>query len=291
MTDLYLSTGGTRHKPASAVARDFYNLGVRFVELSGGAYSPDYMAELLELPVELKLRAHNYFPPPKNPFVFNLASENVDVLSRSIEQINLAINLAKKIGDNTYSFHAGFRINPRVDELGKQISRSNLVNREIAKRLFKERVLQVAESARVHGIQILIENNVINAENFKKFGEDPLLLTHPDEISDFMSEMPENVGLLLDVAHLKVSAKTLAFNPLEAHEFLRPWIRGYHLSDNDGSADTNSKLKLDSWFWDVLKPDVGYYTLEVYDNNISSLVEHYKFSVNALNAALLKNAK
>jgi hypothetical protein len=112
-------------------------LGVRFVELSGGTYSPDYMAELLELPVDLNLRAHNYFPPPKIPFVFNLASEDVDVLSRSIEQINLAINLAKKIGDNTYSFHAGFRINPRVDELGKQISRSNLAHRDIAKRLFQ----------------------------------------------------------------------------------------------------------------------------------------------------------
>ena len=118
---------------------------------------------------------------------------------------------------------------------------------------------------------------MLNLANLATYGEDPLLLTHPDEIAGFMARMPSNVGLLLDVAHLKVSAKSLQFDLMQAHETLKNWVKGYHLSDNDGTADSNERVHSNSWFWEVLMPDLDYYSLEVYQAEIPSLVEQYSF--------------
>ena len=116
-----------------------------------------------------------------------------------------------------------------------------------------------------------IENNVITIENFKKFKQNPLLLTHPDEIIKFFKKCDKDVGLLLDVGHLKVSAKTLGFDLLKAHEMLKPYIKGYHLSDNNGLRDSNKKFTKKSWFYDKLKKNVKYISIEVYTKNIKKL--------------------
>jgi sugar phosphate isomerase/epimerase len=117
----------------------------------------------------------------------------------------------------------------------------------------------------------LIENNVITQANFSSFGEDPLLMTDPEAIISVMKEMPKNVGLLVDVAHLKVSAQTLKFDLIDGHEKLKPWIHGYHLSDNDGSVDSNEPVLADSWFWKHLLRGLDYYTLEVYGSSPQDL--------------------
>ena len=120
-------------------------------------------------------------------------------------------------------------------------------------------------------VKILIENNVITKENYKRFNQDPLLLTHPKEIIKFFKKSHKNVGLLLDVGHLKVSAKTYGFNLFKAHEKLKPYIEGYHLSDNDGLKDSNREFTKNSWFYNGLKKDVKYISIEVYSKNLKKL--------------------
>ena len=90
-----------------------------------------------------------------------------------------------------------------------------------------------------------------------------------------MKDMPLNVGLLLDVAHLKVSSNSLGFNLLEATKQIHPWIQGYHLSDNNGCSDSNQLLTSDSWFWKVLDKSKAYYVIEVYGVNTSELLNQY----------------
>jgi sugar phosphate isomerase/epimerase len=187
------------------------------------------------------------------------------------------MRLALALERPVYSFHAGFRINPRVAELGQTISRHLLCDRDRALKQFGEKVLMVAEEARREGVKLLIENNVLNKVNLTIYGEDPLLLTHPDEIVMFMDEMPSNVRLLIDVAHLKVSAQTLDYDLVEAHDKVRPWINAYHLSDNDGTADTNEVVTTDSWFWNLIEPGLNYYSLEVYRLPTAELVNQYEF--------------
>ena len=187
------------------------------------------------------------------------------------------MRLAITMGRPVYSFHAGFRINPVVSELGGAIKRRELSDRSAALNQFGEKMLLLAEEARREGVTLLVENNVLSAANMATFGEDPLLLTHPDEIAAFMRGMPAHVGLLLDVAHLKVSARTLGFDLLAAHAHVKPWIRGYHLSDNDGLEDSNHSVTADSWFWDVIDPGLDYYSLEIYRMPSADLVRQHDF--------------
>ena len=62
-----------------------------------------------------------------------------------------------------------------------------------------------------------------------------------------------NVGLLIDTAHLKVSANTLKFNADEAVKKIAKNILCVHHSDNDGTFDTNDKLTNNYWFLSHMK--------------------------------------
>lgn len=274
---IFVSTGGIRSKSAAETAADFLQHGIPAVELSGGAYSATQEADLLALRKDLALQVHNYFPPPEHPFVFNLASSELVISDRSVKHVRDAMRLAITLGRPVYSFHAGFRINPLVSELGRAIRPRQLCDRATALHRFGDNVLLLAEEARREGVTLLVENNVLSEVNMATFGEDPLLLTHPDEIATFMREMPDQVRLLLDVAHLKVSARTLGFDPVAAHAKVKPWIRGYHLSDNDGTADSNHAVTPESWFWELIDSGLDYYSLEVYQVPTAELVRQYEF--------------
>jgi sugar phosphate isomerase/epimerase len=88
------------------------------------------------------------------------------------------------------------------------------------------------------------------------------------------SELVSDIKLLLDVAHLKVSAATLNFDPLIAIGKWKPFIEAVHLSDNDGMTDSNKPFTNGSWFWPFLKDlDCSYTSIEVNNQTISGLKE------------------
>lgn len=269
---IFVSTGGERNQKASETALQYLDHGIHSVELSGGLHSPTCQADLVPLTDLMHLQVHNYFPPPQLPFVFNLASNDPEIAKKSIGHVRNAIRVALMLRRPIYSFHAGFRIDPAVNELGARISKHNLLARDMALDLFGDRVAFLAEEARREGVTLLVENNVITKKNLETFGEDPLLLTNPEEISSFMERAPSNVGLLIDVAHLKVSATTRSFDMVDAHEKIKKWVKGYHLSDNSGVSDTNDPVTDESWFWDHLVRGLDNYTIEVYRQPLSNLV-------------------
>ena len=49
-------------------------------------------------------------------------------------------------------------------------------------------------------------------KNLDLFKDNPLLLTNPKEITNFFKLLPKDIGLLLDVGHLKVSSKSENFD-------------------------------------------------------------------------------
>jgi len=279
---IFISTGGFYSRSAIESVSELLQYGIKEVELSGGKYSETQETELIKLRDKLQLQVHNYFPPPKESFVFNLASADKDLSERSVQHVQSAMRLAVDLGRPVYSFHAGFRINPATSELGQRLKKRKLCDRTTALKIFRKNVLMLASEAEKLGVTLLIENNVLSATNFSVFNEDPLLLTNPDEIVSFMQDMPDNVRLLLDVAHLKVSANTLGFNLIDAHAQMEPWIQGYHLSDNDGLEDSNQVVTEDSWFWDIINPNLDYYTLEIYRVPCSELVCQYELVKNKL---------
>jgi len=110
----------------------------------------------------------------------------------------------------------------------------------------------------------MIENNVLSAKNAEEFSTNPLLMCDPEECREIMALLPSSVKQLIDVAHLKVSANSLKFDPSRMFELCGDRIAGFHLSDNNGLEDSNKPFHEDAWFWPYLKSDVDYYSVEVY---------------------------
>lgn len=258
-----VSTGVFPELVAGDAAKALVDAGASAIELSGGVPTDDPLADLADVIGLVPLRVHNYFPPSRDPFVFNLASADPEVARRSIGHVEGALRLVRELGGAEYSFHAGFLIDPGVDELGRPIHKRPLIDRDEALSRFVERVNSLAQSADADGICLLVENNVVSEANRDRFGGDPLLMSQPDECAEVMRATATNVYQLVDVAHLKVSAQSLAFDPVRMFTLCAEWIRGYHLSDNDGRADTNEPIRPDSWFWEHLDPDVAYQSVEV----------------------------
>ena len=280
---VFLSTGGFKTFNTKKIInmckeKDIFNL-----EFSGGPYEKNVLKNLIILKKKnprIKLLLHNYFPPPKKPFVLNLASFNKKIEKDTIKHYLRSIKMCNKLDIPIYSFHAGFRIDPKPKELGKKFVKKNLQNRNQTLEKFIKNLKKIYLYAKKFNVKILIENNVITKKNLKNFKDDPFLLSHPKEILKFFNIFPYNVGLLLDVAHLKVSSKTLNFNLNKSHESLKKHISAYHLSDNDFVIDSNQLINKKSWFLKRLKKNLEYYTIEVYKNDLNILKKQIKLLEN-----------
>lgn len=273
---IYLSTGGFSEKTFLETSRLFTNNTVKAFELSSGKYTNTLDNDLLDVSSKFNIALHNYFPVPKEEFVFNLASLDECIIEKSLEHAKKAIKLTAKYGGNFYSLHAGYLLDPQVSELGKKITKKRLNERSDGLKQFIKHVNKLADFSREYGITILIENNVVSDANFESFGCNPLLMTEPEETKAIFSLVPDNVKLLIDVAHLKVSAKTLNFDAVEYLKTFQNITKAYHISDNDGLEDSNQPFTIDSWFVPYLRKDLDYYSIEVYTSDIGLLENQYK---------------
>ena len=212
----------------------------------------------------------------------NLASLDPHVATRSLEQARTALRWAGELGSRWYSVHAGYLVDPAPNELGAALHTRALFDRHEASARFTERVAALADQAKSAGIRLLIENNVLSARNHDRFGCNPLLMVDPDETDAMMREMPADVGLLVDVGHVKVSAAALGFAPEAYLVRCARWIRGAHLSDNDGREDSNQPIAAGSWFWDALPPALDYCSVEVYKSDARTLADQQELAARML---------
>jgi sugar phosphate isomerase/epimerase len=280
---IYVSTGGNSHQTAFKTACDYSEVGIANCELSGGLYDPEVATNVQFLVRDCNVQLHNYFPPPQEPFVLNLASFDRYTLERTKKHIQSAIELTAEIGAYIYSFHAGFLLDPKVEDLGRRIEKRSLNSRNKAMNQFVDNVNNLALYAEKLGVTLLIENNVLSHMNHEYFGGNPFLMVDEKECEFVMKETAKNVSLLVDVAHLKVSATSLGFEKVDFLKVLDPWIYAYHLSDNDGLSDKNEPVLEDSWFWPHIRTDLDYYSLEVYGKSPQELAEQVKLTEKLLN--------
>lgn len=218
------------------------------LEFSSGMPYRDDMEEIfLQAPV--KRYAHNYFPAPKDPFVLNLASKDDAIRQRSIEHCRNGLRLAAAVRSPFFSAHAGFCVDPKPTELGQKLSRAEKIDREHHWMLFIDSVTQLMKDADKYETGFLIENNVLAPFNVYEDGTNPLLCVDGPEMVRLMKDAYHpRLGLLLDTAHLKVSARTLLFDIEDTLKQVVPYVRAIHHSDNDGNSDTNEPLGDDYWF-------------------------------------------
>ena len=274
---IFVSSGGFPKKTGFEIYEEFKKIGISSIEFSGGLYDQNFKKNLNKL--DHKSQFHNYFPPPKKAFVFNLSSLNNLIANKSIKLIKKNILHTKRIGSKYFSFHAGYLVDPKPNDLGKKFTAKKIINKSTAEEIFLKRFIKINHFAKKHKVKLLIENNVVTKKNLKAYGENPFLLTEPKEILNFFKKLRSlkiDAGLLLDVAHLKVSSKTLGFNLEFGHKMLAKVIKGYHLSDNNSLIDSNSVFTEKSWFWKNLKKNAKFFTIEVYNIKIKNYLKLIK---------------
>jgi sugar phosphate isomerase/epimerase len=280
---IYISTGGFKDLAFDEVVLRLNNYGITAFELSGGRYTEQIKEKLHSLSLSNNLAIHNYFPPHEFPFVFNLASLNAEIVESSISHAKLAIDYAALTGSGVYSFHAGYLIDPRVKELGENINKRLINPRDKCMDLFISRVNKLSEYAESKNVKLMIENNVLSQKNYLEFGDCPLMMVELEETAEIMGKTNENVGLLIDVAHLKVSARTLGFSGQEYLQEFKSLASAYHFSENNGLADDNNPVTEKSWFWPFINKDLDYYSLEIYENDGDLLKSQFDLTKGFLN--------
>ncbi|MBI4432081.1 MAG: sugar phosphate isomerase/epimerase [Candidatus Omnitrophica bacterium] len=251
---IYLSTGAFGKKSVLEIIALCQSRGWKRVELSSAAlYDESMLPVVLKAKSHLQFLVHNYFPTPAKPFVLNLASDDADTLEKSRQHCKAAIDLCVLLESPFYSVHSGFCFHAAPEHLGRKQTGLGRISKDTALAIFHESLGMLADYAANRGTGFLFENNVFAPFNRIDGKNELLLAVTADEVLAVLKAVGrKNLGLLLDVAHLKVSAIALGFNAVRAVHELSEAIRAVHLSDNDGSADTNEPLSEDSWFWKPL---------------------------------------
>jgi endonuclease IV len=227
----------------------YYNL-----EISGGLQFDDNFIEILSEAKKqhpFKFMFHNYSPPPKNDFIINLASLDDDVYNRSLQHCMETIKISKLLQIKKFAFHAGFLIDPNLNEIGFQIKKKIIYNKNKSLIRFIEAINMLKHQAS-KDLDLYIENNVLSDKNMKNFnGKNPFLFTDfagYKEINDSVQIKP-----LIDIGHLKVSAKTLDKEFVTELSKLINLTDYIHISDNNSFEDQNRGLDEGSNILKIIK--------------------------------------
>ena len=203
--------------------------------------------------------------------MLNISALDEHTLEQTISFARNAILLARNLGAPFYSIHAGFAASVSAEHLGKPRDlaaalREGSINRPAAYQRMKETVTHLAGFCADLDMDLLIENNVIAPALMETCNEVPFLLTAADEIEYFFEDLNlQNVGLLLDVAHARVSATALSFSAVDFVDRVRPFVKCLHLSDNDTFFDNNQPIQRGSWFLPQIRERRSEIVIEAYN--------------------------
>ena len=196
------------------------------------------------------LTLHNYFPAPASSFVLNMAAADELGQSGSTKLVEEALRLAVAAGSPLYGIHAGYlaRADARADGHfqfdDEMYSYSEALDRAVA---FINRIAPAYEA---QGVRFLIENLFPSPKKRHS------LFCTLDEIKDYMAQVPDSIGLLLDLGHLNVSSTIMDF---DRDVFIDGYLDAFagrlmevHISENGGLKDEHLAVKPGSWQLEVL---------------------------------------
>ena len=277
---IFISASYVKHDKGKNSIEELALGGFKNIELSGGTkYCERYKEYLMGLKDRYNLNylLHNYFPPPKNDFMLNLASLNGEIYQKSLEHYEKAISLSRELGAKKFSFHAGYFIDFAVEEANKKIRLRELYDSGQAIKRFCEGYNFLKETA--GDIELYIENNVLSDSNAKIFNErHPFMLTDYKGYEELKSRI--DFKLLLDIAHLNVSANSLNVDFTEQLNMMLSISDYIHLSDNDQLHDQNACFSNNSAILNSLKNyDFGNKTITIETRGSVSDIKASQFAV------------
>lgn len=290
---IYISSSCVQSRSIKDAVNRIALNGFKNIELSGGTeYYDGLESDLLELKAKYNLRyiCHNYFPPPKEHFVLNIASLDNEVYEKSVQHLLNSLELAQRLGAEKFGLHAGFLIDMHLEEIGNKVSLKETFNKSKA----IERCCDVINllQKKAENLKLYIENNAFSLDNKITFRETvPFLLVNYNDYLDFKSMMDFN--LLLDVAHLKVSCGSLKIRFQDELDRLFNETDYIHLSDNNGLSDQNKGIDENSELLQMLsKYNLNHktVTLEIYDT-LQKVEESYNNFLSLMDSCLVPLTK
>ena len=260
---LYLSTSCFPRMRIADAARKCAEAGCLRVEIS----APHGFQSVAGIAADLEclrgdgyaFNLHNYAPPPPEDFVLDLASAASDTQALTQAHLDRVLALCAEIPMPVFGIHAGYLFAAQPGSDGRFRFDDSGANAAAALRRATEAVCAVAPRFSGTGTRLAIENLFPGPDR-----QTSLACTF-DEIAAFMAEVPETVGVLLDLGHLNVSANLLGF---DRDRFLDRYLKAFaarlfeiHLSENDGTADQHRPVLAGSWqlaalrrIWGAIRP-------------------------------------
>lgn len=224
--------------------------GRRYVELgSTHPYNEKISPETI-LEYGFNYLVHNYFPPPKEPFIINIASHDQAILKRSMDQLKTSIDFCNSIDTRLFTFHSGFRADP---DLNFQFKTDQIISHHAAMKTFTKSLFELNKYAADRGVKIAIENNVLAPHNLVNGKNELLLMCEPWEFEHLINEIDsDNLGILLDLGHLKVTSNTLRYDADNFIQVFKDQVFAVHLHENNGKLDQHLHSKKDDWSCEVV---------------------------------------
>lgn len=242
---VYVSSSALGHgRGVKEAVAELAGAGIDRIELSSSHRHEDGILSFLRK-ARARFLVHNYFPPPQEPFIFNLSSPEASVRRRSIELASEAVALCAELGCETYTIHGGYLSDPTL-AFGFEQGTSLAHEKGLA--VFFESLRELCREAYRVGVGVAVENNPCMP------GVEGTLLF--DDRSDFDAMFAEGAleeaSVLLDVGHLKVSSAVLGFDADDFVEAVRPRVKLLHVNTNDGLVDSHSPFEEDDWCLDLI---------------------------------------
>jgi len=243
LDQLYISSSLYPNEKMDKILQKLINLGIKKIELSGGSiHYTDVERDLILLKKKhlLSYNFHNYFPPPEEDFVLNLASLNDQIYEKSLQFCINAIKMAIRVGAERIGFHAGFLVDFSTNEIGKKIEFNSFYDKDKALHRFFQSIEYLQKIAD-NKLTVYFENNVFSTPNRDEFnGKCPFLLTTSNDYYEYINKI--EFPLLLDLAHLYVSSTSLNLNFEKECAELIKCTDYLHISHNNGHVDQHAPL-------------------------------------------------
>jgi len=247
---IYASTNCLKYpKNIVKVLTEYEKGGIENVEL--GSVHTYFDTKILKQ-FDFNFIIHNYFPPPKIPFNFNLASKNKIIRQKSSKLAKKAIDLCCDIESPLYTFHAGFTVDP--PKLGKAMPRIDISDRNDAIEIFVNEIEGIINYANSRGIKVAMEPNVVQKFNLVENRNDLCLFAEYQEIEKLYKNFKKSsLGLLIDLGHTAVTSHWLKFDKDEFVQKCSKNTYALHVSNNNGLQDQHRGLSQKCWAVSKLK--------------------------------------
>jgi len=250
---IFISTSCLKeNKNLAEVLEAYTRNGIRNIEI-GPAH--EYVKQPTDLvkSYEADFTVHSYFPPPKKPVVINLASQNKDLLQKSLAQIKESIRFCKTINAGLFTFHPGFRIDPQERKAAPEGELDDtldfyydqkipVIPYEKAFATFVNSVSEICDYARKLGVRIAVENaGSISKDKY-------LMMCESREFERLFNAVSyDNFGMLLDLGHLRLASTARNFDRYDFIDSVRTHVFGLHVHENNGQVDEHKELDQTSW--------------------------------------------